>query len=137
MGEYTHAEMHGDHQHWLNDGAMWSDDIGLWKDEAWKALADLVRLEAPLNRLAASIQAREEAVNQHIQKVRAHEHSVAEFERTGKGDALQLLALAKAHKAEAADHARQREIHERLKREHYAIMAHWNLLLRELTPLPK
>jgi hypothetical protein len=133
MAEFTHAQMHQDHHHWLNDSAMWRDDIEIWKEESQTALADLAHLEAALRQLIKSIQDRERRVNQHAQKIKTHEQSLSEFERSGQGDSLQLLTLAKAHQEEAGHHLQQCQSHERLKKDHHTIMAHWNVLLRELT----
>ena len=129
----THIEMHRDHQHWLGDHSMWRDDLNIWTEETQKALDDLAELGSALRRLAASIRAHEESLDRHIDCIRLHEHSLSEFQRTGQGETVQMLALAKAHREEAAEHAREQKLHEQLKREHHTVMAHWNLLLRELT----
>jgi hypothetical protein len=63
--------------------------------------------------------------------LREHEHALAEFERGGPGD--ELLVMAKSHKENAEQHAQQREGHERLKKRHHTVVAHWSLLLKALT----
>ena len=132
MAENTHLEMHQDHQHWLGDISMWRDDVGFWKMHAQKALGELTQLETALRQLVGSIQDHEARLDQHRDKINAHQHSVSEFEKTGAGDTIQLLTLAKAHKAESADHDQQRQTHERLKKENHTSMTQWNLLLNAL-----
>jgi hypothetical protein len=134
MTENTHETMHRNHRDWLSDGALWRDEINLWLGESEYALANLMRLEGALRRLVQSIRAHQDGVNQHLVKVSVHERSLGEFEETGEGDSLGLLTLAKAHKLEDADHALRSEAHERIKKEYLAVMAQWNMLLRELSP---
>jgi hypothetical protein len=133
MPAQTHADMHYDHGHWLIDVSMWRDDIELWKEESRTALANVKQIHAALRRLAQGIHDHDKAVKRHLASIQAHERSISGFEQTGEGDSIQMLTRAKAHKAEVADHAKQRQAHEDLKKECHTLMAHWNVLLRELT----
>jgi hypothetical protein len=137
MNEGNHADMHRDHEFWLADNAMWRDEIGLWKAECGKALADLTKVENALRHLANTIDDREVAVDRHMDKITAHEHSLGVFEEMGRGDTVEMLTFAKGHKQEADAHVEQRRAHERLKKEHYTVMAHWSALLKELTRAAK
>jgi hypothetical protein len=40
--------------------------------------------------------------------------------------------MVRQHQEEAARHAESRAGHEKLKRHHHAVVAHWNLLLKAL-----
>jgi hypothetical protein len=137
MTNSQHSDMHRDHQYWLSDAAMWRDDVALWKDEYRKALADLDKVEAALRWLVETMENHEKGIGRHVDKISTHEHAVSEFEKGGKGDTVDMLTLAKAHKDESADHTQQREAHERLKRAHHFAMAHWHTLLAELTKAAK
>jgi hypothetical protein len=132
MAENTHLEMHRDHQQWLGDISMWRDDVALWKDHTQKTLVELTQFEAALRQLLRSIQDHEAGLNQHVGKINIHQHSVSEFERTGEGDTVQLLTLAKAHKAESAGHDQQRRAHEQLKKDNHTVMVHWNRVLQAM-----
>src|SRR5207253_6158281 len=96
----NHADMHHDHQFWLSDNALWRDEISLWKEECEKALADETPLRGALRRLAWAIDEHEHALARHEDQIAGHEHAVSDFERTGRGDTVEMLYLAKAHKKE-------------------------------------
>src|SRR6516225_5472252 len=127
MATDTHADMHRDHHTWQSELAMWRDDIEIWKNE-YEAATDQALLDPTLQKYGRVIREHAKIVRQHEESLAAHERAVAEFERAGRGDELQLLALAKAHPKEAITHAQLREAHEHVKKQHNAVMAEWSLL---------
>jgi len=132
MPEGTHAEMHRDHKQWAAEIAMWHDDMTLWEQEYQKALAQLSPLETALRQYAEALRDHKERTRAHEERLKVHEHALGEFERGNEIEDLKLLALAKAHRDEAERHARQRGIHERLKKHHYTMLAHWSLLFKQI-----
>jgi hypothetical protein len=132
MAEGTHVDMHKDHRQWASEMAMWREDVNLWEEECRKALAQLSPLEIALRQYAEALDDHRETTQAHEGRLKEHEHALAEFERGKKVDELTLLRLAKTHREEAERHGRQRGIHERLKRHHYTMMAHWALLFKEI-----
>ncbi|MBI1830150.1 MAG: hypothetical protein HYR84_01710 [Planctomycetes bacterium] len=79
-----------------------------WKEHAQRALTELAPLEIVLRQLIQSLQDYETGLNQHLDQINLHQHSVRELKKTGARDTVQLLTLAKAHKAVNADHDQQR-----------------------------
>jgi hypothetical protein len=132
MTNFTHLEMHQDHQHWLGDASLWFDEIELWKQGSQAALDDLVRLEKTLRGTVQAIERHEHAVREHVQTIKRHEHAVGDFEKSGAGDDIHLLGLAKRHKDESSTHAQMRQAHERQKKAFYTLMAHWDALLKQV-----
>jgi hypothetical protein len=128
-----HAEMHRDHQHWRSDNSMWQDDLELWEKEVDQAMNALKRLENALGKHRAMLQDRLDLIAAEDQAIGQHEHTLAEFERSGTGEQLDLLTMAKNHKKAIDRHARQLLAHERLKKRHHMLMANWSLLFKALT----
>jgi hypothetical protein len=127
----THVEMHGEHQRWLSDTAMWRDDLAHWQKEIADALDSLKELEGALRQHSQCLQGHLETLTAEEAETRSHEHALAEYERGGPGD--ELLAMARPHGEHATKHGQQRQAHERLKRQHHTVMAHWSLLVKALS----
>ncbi len=126
----THQDMHREHQQWVSEAALWQEEVELWHKQGDKALADLTRLETVLRQHARVLAEHAAAVKNQVERVRQHEHALADFEEGGRGD--ELLLLAKKHRAEAATHAQQRDAHRQIKQHHHAAMSAWNQVVKEL-----
>jgi hypothetical protein len=127
------ADMHNEHQHWLSDNAFWRDEVAVWQRELDDARQGLLRLEGVLRDHRSSL-------HDHLDTIAAEEHARQELQRTlaelGKGrspEELEELLLAMNHKRNTGGHAQQRDVHEKLKKRHHTVMAHWSLLVRALT----
>jgi hypothetical protein len=123
--------MHREHLQWGSESAMWLDDVALWKSEYERALADLGVLEKAVRRQLETLRDHEHAILRHQAHSRAHESALAAFENECKDDSL--LLRAKDHRQEATRHTNQRRAHENMKRDHYAFIAYWAMLLKEIT----
>ena len=126
--------MHSEHRQWLSDDSMWRDDLALWRKEIDESLDELGKLEDALHAHRANLQIHLDTFMAGEKEQEAHEHALAEFERGDTRNELQLLAMAKAHKKHADEHVQQRQAHERLKKLHHTMMAHWALLFKALVP---
>jgi hypothetical protein len=109
---------------------MWRDDLVIWEREIEQALADSKQLEDALRAHRKALQDHLEATGAQEQTLYKHERALAEYERGGPGE--DLLPMAKVHKENAEKHAKHAAAHERLKRHHHTVMAHWSLLLEAL-----
>ncbi len=89
------------------------------------------KLEEALREHRRTLQTHLEAITAEEQALKDHEYALAEYERGGPGDGL--LDMARTHQENASKHAQQRQAHERLKKQHHTVMAHWSLLLKALT----
>jgi hypothetical protein len=123
--------MHCEHREWLSDNSMWRDDLAIWQQEIDHALGDLRTLEDALREHRKVLQCHLDAIAAEELAANQHEHALAEFERGGPGD--DLLQMAKPHQENADKHAQQWQAHERLKKGHHTVMAHWSLLHKALT----
>jgi chromosome segregation ATPase len=131
MPANTHEDMHAEHGLWRGEIGLWNDEIAVWQEELNGALAELKRLEAVLREQQTNLEAHRQAVATHEQHLAAHERTLAAFERGGPAG-NDLLTMAKGHGHEVPRHARRRNAHERLKRRHHALMAHWSPVLKAL-----
>jgi septal ring factor EnvC (AmiA/AmiB activator) len=117
----NHADMHRDHREWNSEQICWRNDLRSWQHELANAREELKQIEAALKDHETTLQKHGSAVRLSEQEMDAHEHALTEFEQGGAGD--ELLAMIQKHRQEASLHAEQRAAHERLKRQHHAVVA--------------
>jgi len=126
-------EMHDDHNHWLSDHSMWRDDLALWQGELDQAFEGLKQLEKALGSHREALQEHLKTIDIQEKGLRKHEHALADYQRGGLG--ADLKPMAEAHKQRAEKQKKHSAAHERLKKHHHTLMAHWSLLLRSLTEM--
>jgi hypothetical protein len=134
MTTLTHADMHHQSRFWQNEEALWRDDIRAWEEELTQTLAEAERLNAALSNHEKTLRSHAAAIRLHGQDEATHVHALAEYERGGLG--ADMLGLAHEHQEKINMHIRQRQAHERIKRRHHTVMAHWRLLLKALAEAP-
>lgn len=127
----THSEMHSDHRQWSSEETLWEDDIQIWEGELDAALGDIKQLAEVIGEHRKCLEAHGDAVRAARAHRAKHEHALAEYERGETGE--DLVVLAQKHEEEGAKHCEQRQAHERVKRHHHTVMAHWRLLLKALS----
>ena len=131
MTTLSHSEMHRDHLLWLGENDLWRDNLRVWQAELQQMLDRSAELTQLLEKHQHRLQVHAAAIRAHEQAPRQHEHEITEYE---KGEANpQLIALAAGHQGEALGRQEQRAAHQDLNRDHYAILSHWNALLRALS----
>jgi hypothetical protein len=124
------ASMHDEHRYWESEISLWRDDLRSWQHELAKAEGEFKQLEKALTDHEHVLRTHASALRLEEQVSAQHEHSIAEFEKGGEGQ--ELLEMARKHSGEADLHQTHRTAHERLKRRHHNIIAHWNALLKAL-----
>jgi hypothetical protein len=122
--------MHNEHRFWESEISLWRDDLRAWQEELAKAQGELKQLEKALEDHAHALRTHASALRLDEQTFDGHEHALAAYERGGEG--AELLQMTRQHVEEGGRHAEHRAAHERLKRLHHGVMAHWNLLLKSL-----
>ena len=122
--------MHGQHRQFLAEHALWHDEIKLWQDE-------LKRLLDEMSSVKQRLRGHQDAIRQHAAAARLYEQSLqrqaqdlANYER-GR-PTVAASELSTRHRGVEANHRRQRDVHEQLKRSHHTLIAHWNLLVKAL-----
>ncbi|HUY91319.1 MAG TPA: hypothetical protein VMV10_21455 [Pirellulales bacterium] len=126
----NHAEMHSDHRQWASEDALWEDDVHLWQGELDQTAAEMKKIEAALAEHRRSLESHAEAVRDFREEEDRHEHSLAEYERGESGE--DLVVMAQKHNAEAEKQRQRRKTHERIKRHHHTMIAHWRLLCKAI-----
>ncbi|MGB7347236.1 MAG: hypothetical protein WBD20_23640 [Pirellulaceae bacterium] len=116
------AQAHADHRYWQSDLDMWAEDVVYWKGEQADALQEL-------QQIAAEIREHGKALDDHNEKIvtlgtglHAHEKELAAFMQTGVEGGMHE-EFGSYHDRHAADHAQQRQAHERIKKHHHRAMA--------------
>ncbi|HVX63053.1 MAG TPA: hypothetical protein VHC19_20695 [Pirellulales bacterium] len=127
----THNEMHSDHRLWDSEATLWEDDIQIWEGELNAALAEMKQLEEVLAEHRKGLESHAEAIRAARADRATHEHALAKYEHGETGE--DLVVLAQKHEAEAEHRAELRQTHERVKRHHHTVMAHWRLLFKALS----
>lgn len=126
----SHERMHQEHVQWKSENELWREQVRSWEFETYKAIEDLPNLqkalrdyEQELERHAASLQLREQILNEH-------EHALSKFEQ---GDASsELVPLESDHSAERQKHEDHKRVHELKRSQHLQIMKDWRALLKAL-----
>jgi len=126
----SHAEMHSDHRQWVSEDAMWEDEVHMWQGELDQAVAEMKKLETALAEHRKSLEAHAQAVREYRERQDQHEHSLADYERGESG--ADLVALAREHAKECEQQRQRRATHERVKRHHHTMIAHWRLLCKAM-----
>jgi len=132
MTTTAHEMMHAEHRYWENEFNLWRDDLRAWQHELTKTQGELKQLEDALARHARTLQQHGAALRLEEQKADTHEHEIVKYEQGGEGE--ELFEMARDHSHEALRHAEHRAAHEQLKRLHHTVIAHWNVLLKALSP---
>ncbi|HVW37617.1 MAG TPA: hypothetical protein VHB99_09945 [Pirellulales bacterium] len=126
----NHTEMHSDHRQWASEDSLWEDDVHMWQGELDQAAAEIKKLESAFAEHRKSLESHVQAIRDYRASAERHERSLAEYERGEKGE--DLIALAQAHAKEAEKQRHRRETHERVKRHHHTMLAHWRLLCKAI-----
>jgi hypothetical protein len=128
--------MHSDHRLWRSEGELWLDEITLWQKEIADAQRQLRRAELVIRRHSDSLRKHDKLVRARTKALARHEQALASYERgNGNGLELDLLQMAKSHRRQAGRHAREREMHESLKKRHYKLTADMTVLSDALAGL--
>jgi hypothetical protein len=127
MTSQIHITMHNQHRTWEKDVRQWRDDLEAWKLELVESQRDVMRLQEAMTNHAQALESHTAGLLKEEAEWTAHEDALAEYERGGAG--AELLPMVAQHQDELSQHRNSRDIHEKLKRQHYAMMAHLRLLL--------
>jgi hypothetical protein len=130
MNVVDHAEMHRDHCQMRSEDDLWRLEIAAWQHELETAAKELSKLKAAPKEHEKALQTHAAAIRAYEGDAGEHEHALAAFERGGSGG--ELIDMAKAHSEEISQHERRRQTHERIKRHHHCLMAHWKLLVKAM-----
>lgn len=118
----THLAMHQDHRLWQSNLECARADI-----EEWKSEFDMARTltEIGLRKHLKALEQCEDAFNEIEEEITAHEHFLAERERTGHHDpSPSEQPMTKTHCQQIANVQKMCSEHETFKRRHHAIIAH-------------
>jgi hypothetical protein len=122
--------MHNEHRLWESEISLWRDDLRAWQEELGKSQSEIKQLEKALEDHAHALRTHASTLRLQEQTFDGHEHAIVQYEQGGEGE--ELFQMARQHSDEAVRHAEHRQAHERLKRRHHDVIAHWNLLLKAL-----
>lgn len=112
--------MHQTHTGWGTDHAAWRDDVDIWAGQYHRALADLSRIEASIRDHGAAILDHGASLQAHERRLAAHERELAMLQNKGLGE--QYDPMTPNHDDGLAQHARERDLHTRLKAQHHEIL---------------
>ena len=126
----THAEMHHEHTEWQNEAKMWRDDLRAWEKEIHDILQDKASIEEAFEKHLAALQTHAAAIRLYEQRIKEHEHALADFAQGGPGE--QLVQLAQKHRESGERHAQQRHSHQVIKKLHHTAASRWSSLAKSL-----
>lgn len=123
----TSSTMQTDHQHWKQEHDAWRNDVALWQQEYDAMRSALEQLQQAVERHGEALRRHTDAINNHEAALALHDRVIAEretgHERPGLGD-----AGTADHQRQAVTHFEQRQLHEKMKREHYTLVAQLEVL---------
>ena len=125
----TQAELSNERQQLQSEASLWRCEVAYLHQEYRKAVADLHRLETALRQQEQALEAYATLLAAHEQRLVGEEaEAPAEYEPGGMVERLTPHVSVGSH--EILKHWRQREVHEQVKRQCYAVLAYWSLLLQ-------
>ena len=122
----TPTTIHADHRYWKQEHSTWRSDIVLWQQEYDAMRTAIEALGRTVERHGAALRKHAVAINDHEAALDLQERVIAEheigLERPGPDDGgtdqqQQIMA-----------HLEQRQVHERMKREHHRLVAQLEML---------
>jgi septal ring factor EnvC (AmiA/AmiB activator) len=126
----TQTEIRHDRKQLQSEVSLWRSEVRSLQQEYRKALADLHRLEAALRQREQLLEAYSTALDAHDERLAGEEWK----EPAGDGGPAEaVLPQAPVGSEEILKHWRRREDHERVKRQHHAVLAYWSLLLQTVS----
>lgn len=127
----THLEnLRRDHARWSAEHGHWAKDLRVWRDEHAKALAACARIETLVRRFDHLAPPFQRDLALHDEEVRLHAKELANAAPGSKHPGEEL------HKCGDAEHARELEAHDELRRLHDQILEEIGNLTEELPSRP-
>ena len=114
-----------DHRYWKQEHGAWRSDIALWQQEYDAMRVALEALKQAVERHGEALRKHAVAINDHEAALDLRERVTAEretgHERPGFDD-------AGSDQRQSVAHLEQRQVHERMKREHHRLVAQLEML---------
>ncbi len=117
LSQPTLATIQSDHQQWLRELELWDGELIVLQNEQSLLVKELVRLQQVIQKLGNELQSHAASVKGLREEIVSSEREMAALQGRELG-----RALAEAHAKTEANHAAQRDLHERLKSDHQALM---------------
>jgi len=127
----TPAENKTERKQLQSEVSLWRCEVGHLHEEYCKAMADLHRLEAALRQRAQALQTYAAALEDHEERLARAEWDEPTEPEAGAAEEPTAQAPVGSH--EILKHWRRREDHERVRNQHYAVLAYWSLLLQTVS----
>lgn len=117
LSQMTLEAIQTNHQQWLRELELWDGDLIILQNEQALLVKELTRLQQVIQKLGNDLQS-------HVASVKGLRKEIASSEReiAGLQGRQPDRALAEAHSRTEANQAAQRDLHERLKSDHQALM---------------
>ena len=117
LSQPTLAAIQTDHQQWLRELELWDGDLIILQNEQALLVKELARLQQVTQKLGNELQSHAASVKGLREEIASSEREMAGLQGREPG-----RALAEAHAMTEANYAAQRDLHERLKSDHQALM---------------
>jgi hypothetical protein len=127
----TQAEQTNERRQLQSEIALWRCEVRYLHEEYRKAVADLHRLEGALRRRVQALDAYAAALDDHEQRLAAEEWAEPAEGEGGPAEGLPPESRVGSH--QILKHWRRREDHERVRSQHYAVLAYWSLMLQTVS----
>lgn len=127
MAEQTLAEMQHDHKHWLAEIERWEGYLRMWQGEQAKLAEEFRRILSAIERHGSDLVEHARALEAHKQEIIACERGMVEHFPPG----VLTAELVENHGASKRHHEQQRELHERIKKDHHTFFAALSMLRHE------
>lgn len=118
------STMHTEHRYWKQEHGTWRGDIALWQQEYDAMHAAIEALQQAVERHGEALRKHVVTINDHEAALDLQERVIAERE-TGHARPGLNEADVDQH---ALGHLEQRQVHERMKREHHRLVAQLEML---------
>ena len=128
-----HLTEHQEHTQWDSEHALWRAEIALWKKEHAEALDKLHTIEKAIDQHSQLLDEHAQAITAHEAREHEHEETMAKAEKDPTSHVFEVKDEAKVavHEQEKQEQEQHAELHDTMRKHHFAMMSLVNKLYKE------
>jgi len=128
-----HLTEHQEHTQWNSDHGLWLAEVEIWKKEHKEALDKLAKIEKTITQHSAMLDEHAQVIKAHEARDHEHEEALAKAEHDPTSRVFEVKEDEEAavHSQEKQEHTQHAELHDTMRKHHFAIMSLVNKLYKE------
>lgn len=128
-----HLTEHQEHTQWNSDHGLWLAEVDIWKKEHTEALDKLAKIEKAIAQHSAMLDEHAQVIKAHEARDHEHEEVIAKAEKDPTSRVFEVKEDEEAavHTQEKQEHTQHAELHDTMRKHHFAIMSLVNKLYKQ------